>query len=64
MTTNVRFHLPYDCLKWDFVAFKVDIISLENITVVMDGIIKLRVSNQVLCKVWSYDFYDMMLATE
>ena len=24
----------------------------------------LRASNQVLCNVWSYDFYDMTLATE
>ena len=30
----------------------------------MDGIITLRGSNQVLCNVWSYDFYDMTLATE
>ena len=24
----------------------------------------LRASNQVLCNVWSYDFYEMTLATE
>ena len=24
----------------------------------------LRARNQVLCNVWSYDFYDMMLVTE
>ena len=24
----------------------------------------LRASNQVLCNVWSYDFYDMTLSTE
>ena len=24
----------------------------------------LRASNQVLCNVWSYDFYDTTLATE
>ena len=30
----------------------------------MDGIITLRASNQVLCNVWSYDFYHMTLATE
>ena len=32
--------------------------------VVRDGIMTLGASNQVLCNVWSYDFYDMMLATE
>ena len=30
----------------------------------MDGIMLLRSSNQVLCNVRSYDFYDMTLATE
>ena len=31
---------------------------------VKDSIMTLRASNQVLCNVWSYDFYDMTLATE
>ena len=61
MTTSVRFCLSYDCLKWDFIAFKVDIISKNFVT---DGIMTLRASNLVLCNVWSYDFYDMTLATE
>ena len=30
----------------------------------MDGIMTLRASNQVVCNVWSYGFYDMTLATE
>ena len=30
----------------------------------MDNIMTLRASNQVLCNVWLYDFYDMTLATE
>ena len=63
MTMSVRFCLSYDCLKWDFIAFKVDIISIEN-NVVTDGVMTLRASNQVLCKVWSYDFYDTKLANE
>ena len=53
MTTSVRFCLSDDYLKWDFIAFKVDIISIENITVFMDGIMTLRASKQVLCNVWS-----------
>ena len=32
MTTNVDSFLSYDCFKWDFIALKVDIISLENKT--------------------------------
>ena len=62
MTSSVRFCLSYDCFKWDFIAFKVDIISKHN--VVKDGIVTLRASDQVLCNVWSYEFYDMTLATE
>ena len=62
MTTSVRFCLSYDCLKWDFIAFKVDISRKHN--VVTDGIMTLRAGNQVLCNVWSYDFYDTTLATE
>ena len=30
----------------------------------MDSIMTLRTSNQVLCNVLSYDFYDMALSTE
>ena len=63
MATSVRFCLSYDCFKWGFIALKDDIISIEN-NVVTDGIMTLRASNQVLCNVWSYDFYDMTLSTE
>ena len=42
--------------KWYFISFKVDIISIENV-IVTDGII-------TLCNMWSYDIYDMALATE
>ena len=30
----------------------------------MDDIMTLRASNQVLCNMWSYNFYDMALSTE
>ena len=49
---------------WGFIALKVDIISVEKHYVVTDGIMTLCTSNQVLCNVWSYDFYDMTLSTE
>ena len=32
MSTSVRFCLSHDCFKWDFIAFLVDIISVENTT--------------------------------
>ena len=46
-----------------FIAFKVDYFNRKH-NVVTDGIMTLRAINQVLCNVWSYDFYDMTLATE
>ena len=46
-----------------FNPLKDDIISIEN-NVATDGIMMSRASNQVLCNVWSYDFYDMTLSTE
>ena len=65
MNTSVRFCLSYDEFKWYFIALKVDIISIENIWLSRtDGIMTLRARNQVVCNVWSYDFYDMTLATE
>ena len=30
MTTSVRFCLTYNPLKWDFIAFKMNIISIRN----------------------------------
>ena len=44
-----------------FYRFKVNNISYNVVT---DGIMTLRASNQVLCNVWPYDFYDMTLSTE
>ena len=63
MTRSERSCLSYDCVKLDFIALKVDIISVEDINV-MDCIMTLRASNQLFCNVWSYDFYDMTLPTE
>ena len=52
-------------LKWDFIAFKMNIISLRkciaDTDVVNDG---KRVRTKVLLRVWSYDFYYMTLSTE
>ena len=47
-----------------FIALKVVIFFHRKHYVVTDGIMTLRASNQVLCNMWSYDFYVMTLATE
>ena len=62
MTTSVRFCLSYDRFKLDIIVFKVDIISVENNT--LSIVMTLRVRAKMLCKVWSYDFYDVTLSTE
>ena len=36
MTTSERFRLSYDLLKWDFIAFKMSIISIRERIVDMD----------------------------
>ena len=36
MTTSVRFVLPYDFVKYDFIAFKVDIFPMKINIVVTD----------------------------
>ena len=46
----------YRIKSWDYFNRKQSFVT--------DGIMILRASNQVLCNVWSYDFYDMTLATE
>ena len=64
MTTRVRFCLLYDPLKWDFIAFKMNIISIRNALLTPTLTMRLRVRAKVVLHVWSYDFYDMTLSTE
>ena len=45
MTTRVRVCLSYEPLKWDFIAYKMNIISLRKCIVDMD------VVNDVMCVV-------------
>ena len=64
MTTSVRFYLSYDHLKWDFITFKINIISRRKLIVDTDFVKRLRVHAKVLLHMWSCDFYDMLLFTE
>ena len=41
ITTYVRFCLSYDPLKWDFIAFIMNIISVRKLIVDMDAVIDL-----------------------
>ena len=62
MTTSVRFCLSYDRFKLEFIAFKVDIISIEN-NVVRD--VFMRYTYVPKCYLtWSYNIYYMTLSTE
>ena len=60
MTTRVRFCLSFDCFKRDFIASYFN----RKHNVVTEGIMMLRASSEVLCHVWTYIFYNMMLSTE
>ena len=64
MTTSVRFCLSYDLLKWDFIAFKLNIISIRKHIVDTDIVMTLCIRTKVLLYMWSHDFYDMTLFTE
>ena len=63
MTMSVRFWSPYGRFKLDFIAFKVEIVSVKRI-VVTDVVMTLHVRAKMLCNVWPYDFYYMTLSTE
>ena len=58
MTTSVRLCLSYYPLKWDFVAFKMNSVSIRKHIVGMTLSVTLRVHAKVLLHVWSYAFYD------
>ena len=64
MTTSVRFCLPYDSFKLDFIAFLSGHYFNKKRKVVMDFVMTLHVCAKMLCNVWLYDFYDMTLSTE
>ena len=66
MTTRVRFCLSYDTLKWGFVIFKINNISIREWIVDTDVVndVTCTVRAKVLLYVWSYDFYDMTLSTD
>ena len=64
MTTSVRFYLSYDPLKWDFIAFKMIIISIRCALLTSALSMTSRLRAIVLLHMWSYGFYDITLSTE
>ena len=64
MIRNVRLCLSYCSLKWDSIAFKVNVISTRKHIVDMDVFNDVTCAHQVLLYVWSYEFYDTILSTE
>ena len=65
MTTSVRFCLSNNSLGWNFIAFKMNNISVRKRigdTAVVNDV--RRVCAKVLLHVLSYGFYDMTLSTE
>ena len=65
MTKNVRICLSYDLLKWDLIAFKMNIIAIRECTVdtvIVDDIITCMLQSVITCVV--IHVYDMTLSTE
>ena len=65
MTTSVRFFLSYDSLKWDFNAFKLNIISMRERIVDMEVVDDVSYTRQgVITRVIMYHSYNMPLSTD
>ena len=56
MITSVRFCLSYEPFKWDFIAFKMDIISLRKHIVDTNVVNEVTSRAKVLLHVWAYNF--------
>ena len=64
MTTIVRFWLSFGPLKWDFITFKMIIISKRNASLTRTLSMTLRLRAKVLLHMRSNDFYNMSLSIE
>ena len=62
--TSVRFCLSNDPLKRDFIAFKLNFISIRKRIGDTDVVSDVTCSGKVLLHVQSYDFYDTTLSAE
>ena len=64
MITNVRFCLSYDLLKWDFIAVKMNIISMRKHIVDTDVANDVTCTRQNVTTRVSYDFYGTTLSID
>ena len=64
MTTRIRFCISFDHLKWDFIAFKMNVISMRKRTVEEDVVNDITCTFQSVITRVFIQFYDMMLSTE
>ena len=58
MNTSVRFYLSYDCFKQSFITLKVELFSVESM--MLSGKVSWHYVPVTKCKMWSYNFYDIM----
>ena len=59
MTTSVRFCLSYDPLKWDFIAFKMNVILIRKLIVDMNVVNDVTCMRQSVMTRVVIRFYDM-----
>ena len=62
MITSVRFYLSHVPLKWDFITFNMNVISLEKHIADTDMVNDFMCTHpKVLLHMRSYDFYDKIV---
>ena len=61
---SVRFYLSYDSFKWDFMAFKMNIISKRKRSADTDVVNDVTRSRESVITGVVIRFYDMTLSTE
>ena len=64
MSTRVKFCVSYSLLNLDFIAFKIDIISIQKRIIDTDVVNDVTCMRQSVITVVIIRFYDMTLSTE
>ena len=64
MTTSIRFCLLYDPLQWDFIAFKMNNISIRKCSFYMDVVNDVTRTRQSVITLRLYDIYGTKLSIE
>ena len=56
--------VSYEPSKWEFIAFKANIISIRKRIVDTEVVNDVTSTHHLLLHMWSYNFYDTMLSAD